>query len=218
MTTADPTIRFATAEGRYITSLISSPRTHLTPTSTTDVPIILALIHELATYERASSSVLATEATLLSTLSFPSNPQKGYAKTLLIYPPTASPPSKANEAPETQNTRDTQAPTCAGMALYYSSYSTWRAAPGIYLEDLFIRPEFRGRGYGTSLLRRLAVETRGMGGERLEWSVLKWNEPSLKFYEGKGVGAVRMEEWVGMRVEGEGLGRLAGEGEGPRAN
>lgn len=101
------------------------------------------------------------------------------------------------------------------MALYFTSYSTWRAAPGIFLEDLFIRPEFRGRGYGTALLRALAKETLRIGGERLEWNVLKWNEPSLRFYEGSGIGAERLEEWVGMRVDGERLGRLAGvEGEG----
>jgi len=76
---------------------------------------------------------------------------------------------------------------------------------------LFIRPEYRGRGYGKALLRRLAQETEAIGGKRLEWSVLKWNEPSLKFYEG--IGAVRMEEWVGMRVDGERLGELAGGGE-----
>lgn len=87
------------------------------------------------------------------------------------------------------------------MALYFHNYSTWRAAPGIYLEDLFIRPKFRGKGYGTRLLGELARETEKCGGKRLEWSVLKWNEPSLRFYEG--LGAKRMEEWVGMRVEGE---------------
>lgn len=70
-----------------------------------------------------------------------------------------------------------------------------------------MRPEYRGRGYGKRLLQRLARETEAMGGERLEWAVLKWNEPSLRFYEG--VGARRLDEWVGMRVEGEALGGLA---------
>ena len=94
------------------------------------------------------------------------------------------------------------------MALFFPNYSTWRAAPGIYLEDLYVREQYRGRGYGTRLLRELARETERIGGKRLEWSVLRWNEPSLRFYEG--IGAERLEEWVGMRVEGEGLGRLAG--------
>lgn len=93
------------------------------------------------------------------------------------------------------------------MALYFTNYSTWRAAPGIYLEDLFVKPDFRGRGYGKLLLKELARETRRIGGERLDWSVLKWNEPSLRFYEG--IGAKRMEEWVGMRVDEGALVRLA---------
>ena len=93
------------------------------------------------------------------------------------------------------------------MALYFNNYSTWLARPGIYLEDLFIRPDFRGKGYGKRLLGELAAETVRIGGGRLEWSVLKWNEPSIKFYES--VGAERLEEWVGMRVEGvEGLEKL----------
>ncbi|KAK3176670.1 hypothetical protein OEA41_007995 [Lepraria neglecta] len=169
-TTNEPTIRFATEE---------------------DVPTILSLIHELAAYEHATSSVLATESTLLKTLSFPSSPTTGYAKTLLIY--------AASETP---------APKCAGMALYFTNYSTWRGAPGIYLEDLFVRPEYRGRGYGIALLKRLARETKAIGGERLEWSVLKWNGPSIKFYEG--MGAKMMSEWVGMRVDDEALEKMAG--------
>jgi len=93
------------------------------------------------------------------------------------------------------------------MALHYASYSTWRASPGIYLEDLFVRPRHRGKGYGKLLLATLARLVREMGGERLEWSVLRWNEPSLRFYDG--LGARRMEGWVGMRVDD-----LGGEGEG----
>ncbi|MCJ1292927.1 hypothetical protein MMC34_004480 [Xylographa carneopallida] len=173
-TSDEPTIRYATED---------------------DVPTILTLIHELATYEHASSSVLATPASLLATLTFPSNPTHGYARTLLIFPPSSS-SSSSPDAP------------CAGMALFFPNYSTWRAAPGIYLEDLYVREQYRGRGYGTRLLRELARETERIGGKRLEWSVLRWNEPSLRFYEG--IGAERLEEWVGMRVEGEGLGRLAG--------
>ena len=97
------------------------------------------------------------------------------------------------------------------MALYFNNYSTWRAAPGVYLEDLFVRPEYRGRGYGRLLLQELARETKRVGGERLEWSVLKWNEPSIKFYEG--IGAKKMDEWVTMRVDLEGLDRMTGVGE-----
>jgi GNAT superfamily N-acetyltransferase len=155
-----------------------------------DVPTILQLINELASYEHALHEVLATESTLRSTLSFPSNPSKGYAKTLLITP--------------NGSTR------AAGMALYFHNYSTWHAAPGIYLEDLFVRPDFRGKGYGHALLRELAKECVRLGCKRLEWSVLKWNEPSIKFYESEKVGAKMMSEWAGMRVDGDRLEKLAG--------
>lgn len=93
------------------------------------------------------------------------------------------------------------------MAMFFNNYSTWRGAPGVYLEDLFVQPEYRGRGYGKLLIRALARETVRIGGARLEWSCLKWNEPSLKFY--RGLGAQEMTEWVGLRVDGEALERLA---------
>ena len=160
-----------------------------------DVTTILALVKELAIYEKAGDSVLATEEKLLNTLSFPANPSKGFAKTLLIFPSTSS----------------TSQDRCAGMALYFHNYSTWKAAPGIYLEDLFVRPEFRGRGYGKALLQRLAQETLSAGGKRLDWSVLKWNKPSIEFYESSAIGAKRMEEWVGCRVEGDALRKLGGQ-------
>ena len=154
---------------------------------------MLALIFELAEYENATSSVLATKESLRSSLSFPSNPSAGYAKTLLIFSPEEFEGSKE--------------PKCAGMALFFHNYSTWRAAPGIYLEDLFVRPDFRKRGYGKALFQRLAQETLAVGGKRLEWSVLKWNEPSIKFY--RSMGAASMDEWVGMRIDGEELEKLA---------
>lgn len=128
----------------------------------------------------------ATEETLRATLSFPSKPSSGFAKTLLVFPPTSSSPKP-----------------CAGMALFFNSYSSWRAALGVYLEELFVRPEFRRRGYGERLLGELALELKKnkTGGKRLEWTGLKWNEPSIKFYHS--IGAERMEEWVGMRVDTE---------------
>lgn len=158
-----------------------------------DVPVILQLIHELAAYERASHEVFATPETLLNTLSFPdSSPDHpGYAKTLLIVDSDK---------------------TVAGMALYFNNYSTWRAAPGIYLEDLFIRPAYRKRGYGKRLLGELARETVAIGGKRLEWSVLRWNQPSIEFYEN--LGAKGMEEWMGMRVDGDGLEKMGALGHG----
>ena len=172
-----------------LTNGLSNPPHELI--SLADVPTILQLINELAAYEKASHEVLATPETLLATLSFPSNPQKGYAKTFLIIDPDGH---------------------CGGMALYFNNYSTWRASPGIYLEDLFIRPNYRKRGYGKRLLGELARETLAIGGKRLEWSVLKWNKPSLDFYES--LGAVRMEEWVGMRVERDGLEKMSELGNG----
>lgn len=93
------------------------------------------------------------------------------------------------------------------MALYFYNYSTWRAKAGIYLEDLYVTPAERNKGHGKRLLVALAKEVVAMDGGRLEWSVLKWNEPSIRFYEDV-IGATRMEEWVGMRVDREALGRL----------
>ncbi|EKG14087.1 hypothetical protein MPH_08830 [Macrophomina phaseolina MS6] len=159
-----------------------------------DVPTILALIQELAIYENALDSVQATEESLANTLSFGPSPSSqaapaatsGYAKTFLI------------TAPEGE---------VAGMALFFNNYSTWTAKPGIYLEDLFVKPKYRRRGYGKLLIQELAGEVRRINGGRLEWSCLKWNEPSLKFYAG--VGAKQMEEWVGLRVDGEALVNLA---------
>lgn len=98
------------------------------------------------------------------------------------------------------------------MALHFNNYSTWRSAPGIYLEDLFVRPEFRGQGYGRALVTALAAEVVAINGARLEWSCLKWNEPSLKFYAS--LGAKQMSDWVGLRVEGEALEKLGEEGKG----
>lgn len=97
------------------------------------------------------------------------------------------------------------------MALYFNNYSTWDAAPGVYLEDLFVRQTYRKKGYGTLLIKALAEETVRIGGTRLEWSCLKWNEPSLKFY--RSLGAKEKLEWVGLRVDGEVLEKMSKEAE-----
>jgi GNAT superfamily N-acetyltransferase len=163
----------------------------------------LRLIIELATYEKEASSVEATPDKLLSTISFapgPSSPREGEpdissarpARCLMITPLNSSTP--------------------VGLALYFHNYSTWRAAPGIYLEDLYVQPDQRGKGYGKALLQALAKEVVAIKGGRLEWSVLKWNEPSIKFYESQAIGAKGMTEWLGMRVDGEGLIKLANSG------
>ncbi|KAL4773160.1 acyl-CoA N-acyltransferase [Aspergillus nidulans var. acristatus] len=158
-----------------------------------DVPLILQFIRELADYEKALHEVEATESSLLATLSFPGDTLKrGSVYTALITPPAM---------PENPS------PKPVGMALFFYNYSTWRAAPGIYLEDLYVQPAARGKGYGFKLLKWLAAKVLEIRGRRLEWSVLTWNEPSIKFY--KQVGAKAMDEWLKMMVEGEALERLA---------
>ncbi|KAI1092236.1 N-acetyltransferase [Rostrohypoxylon terebratum] len=166
-----------------------------------DVLTILEMIRELADYEHELDAVEATETTLLNTIAFaPDNVDS------------------TSTAPNTEPTSPSRPARClllfneegkpAGMALYFYNYSTWRAKAGIYLEDLYVRPTERKKGYGKKLLVELAKEVVATNGGRLEWSVLKWNEPSIKFYES--IGAKPMDEWVGMRVDREGLTKLAG--------
>ncbi|KAJ9661478.1 Peroxygenase 1 [Coniosporium apollinis] len=196
-----PTLRFATRE---------------------DVPIILGLIKELAEYENASDSVEATEASLALTLALaPSHHHNSHHKNDSSShghnsnPLPDAPLSSSSHSPPTQSTGYAKTilitakpeDEVAGMALYFHNYSTWRAKPGIYLEDLFVKPKYRKRGYGTLLLKELAKEVVRIDGGRLEWSCLKWNEPSLKFYES--LGAKQMDGWVGLRVDGEALEKLA---------
>ncbi|EHY59060.1 Acetyltransferase (GNAT) [Exophiala dermatitidis] len=196
-----------------------------------DVPVILSLIRELADYEKALDQVHATEQSLLETLSFV-DPSKegefteGYAKTLLILDNNNGGTGTGGDGDtgHNNNTTDsdvnnsgtiggastTSGPSVAGMALYFHNYSTWTAAPGIYLEDLFVRPSHRGKGFGVALLQALARECLRLNCKRLDWSVLKWNRPSIEFYESEKVGAKMLDEWVGMRVDGERLVKLAG--------
>ncbi|KAI8626525.1 acetyltransferase [Xylariaceae sp. FL1651] len=165
-----------------------------------DVPSILQMVRELADYEHELDAVEATEASLGATIAFA--PDHG---------------ESTSTAPNTEPITPTRPTRClmlfndkdepAGMALYFYNYSTWRAKAGIYLEDLFVRPSERRKGYGKKLLVELAKEVVAMDGGRLDWSVLKWNEPSIKFYES--IGANAMNEWVGMRVDHEGLTKLA---------
>jgi ribosomal protein S18 acetylase RimI-like enzyme len=166
-----------------------------------DVSTILGLIRELADYEHELDAVEATEETLLATIAFAPTGVESTSTAPQTEPTAPSRPARClllfNEA---------NAP--AGMALYFYNYSTWRAKGGIYLEDLYVKSSERGKGYGKRLLVELAKEVVAMNGGRLEWSVLKWNEPSIKFYES--IGATAMNEWVGMRVDREGLTKLAG--------
>lgn len=163
------------------------------------------MIKELADYENEPEKVLATEDSLKRTLTFApggstaqhSNP--GYAKALILRTP-ANPSTTYKYA-------DDKPGSVAGMALFFNNYSTWRSKPGVYLEDLFVRPQYRKRGWGKFLIQALAQEVLRIDGGRLEWSCLKWNEPSLQFY--RSLGAKEMHDWVQLRVDGQELIDLA---------
>ncbi|HVX89273.1 MAG TPA: GNAT family N-acetyltransferase [Gemmatimonadales bacterium] len=142
-----------------------------------DVPVILRLIQGLAEYEKLAHECIATEAALTHTL-FGERPQ---AEVVLAF---------AEERP-------------AGFALFFHNYSTFLARQGIYLEDLFVFPEFRGRGIGKQLLQRLAQLAVERKCGRLEWSVLDWNKDAIRFYES--LGAKAMDEWTVYRVTGQAL-------------
>jgi len=94
-----------------------------------------------------------------------------------------------------------------GLAVYFFNYSTWTGKPGLYLEDLFVKPEYRKMGIGKAFFGRLGKIAQEKNCARLDWSVLRWNQPSIDFYE-KGLGAMQMSEWVGMRLEEEGIDNL----------
>jgi GNAT superfamily N-acetyltransferase len=150
--------------------------------SEADVPLILSFIKELAEYERLSHEVVATEDSLREWL-FGEQP---VAEVLLG--------ESGGEA--------------AGFALFFHNFSTFLGKPGIYLEDLYVRPEFRSRGIGRTLLIHLARLARERGYGRLEWSVLDWNEPAIGFY--RGIGASPVSGWTVYRVTGQELEDLAG--------
>jgi GNAT superfamily N-acetyltransferase len=146
-----------------------------------DVPLILQLIRELATYERAPNNVVATEGGLREVLFGP----EPSAKVMLAF--------EENEP--------------VGFAVYFFNFSTWLGLPGLYLEDLFVKPETRGRGYGRALLIHLARIARDRGCGRMEWAVLDWNDPAIGFY--RKLGAEPLEEWTVFRLRRDGIERLA---------
>ena len=151
------------------------------PARVNDVPIILQLIRDLATYERAPDEVVATEEQLIDVF-FGERP---VAEVLLAF---------ERESP-------------VGFAVYFYSFSTWLARSGLYLEDLFVKPEKRGKGYGRALLVELAKIARDRGCGRMEWAVLDWNEPAIKFY--RALGATPMHEWTVFRLTREEIAKLA---------
>ena len=149
-----------------------------------DVPIILQLIHDLAVYEKEPDAVRNTPEGLEEAL-FGSNPR--------IF---------AHVAEDDGGVQ--------GFALWFLNYSTWEGVHGIYLEDLYVRPEARGAGYGKALLQTLAGIAAERGYARVEWSVLNWNEPSIQFY--RSLGALPQEEWTTFRLSGAPQAGFAGTG------
>lgn len=148
-----------------------------------DVPLIMEFIRGLAKYEKLEHEVVATEAGLERYLFG----DERVAEVLLGY---------EGEVP-------------VGFALFFHNFSTFLGKPGIYLEDLFVLEEFRGRSYGKKLLARLAALALERNCGRLEWAVLDWNEPSIEFY--KSLGASTMDEWLINRLSGKDLANLAAE-------
>ncbi|MFJ8625399.1 GNAT family N-acetyltransferase [Kitasatospora sp. NPDC093550] len=145
----------------------------------TDVPVIHAMIRELAEYEKAAHEAVATEEQLHQAL-FGADPA---VFGLIAEDGTTGEP--------------------VGFALWFRNFSTWRGTHGIYLEDLYVRPEARGGGHGKALLLELARIAVERGYSRVEWSVLDWNQPSIDFY--KSIGAVPMDEWTVYRLTDEAL-------------
>ena len=150
------------------------------PARKEEVGIVLQLIHDLAHYEKAPNEVEATEKELLATI-FIDNP-KVFCDVVDV---------------------DGE---IVGMAIWFLNYSTWQGKHGIYLEDLFIKPEYRGHGYGKALLKHLAKICDEKGYGRFQWWVLDWNSPAIEFY--RSLGAVAMDEWTVYRVSGTALKEL----------
>ncbi len=151
------------------------------PATPADVPEIVSMIRELATYEKAAHEVRVTEEQLRETL-FGDNP--------------AAFVHMAEQDGEV-----------VGFTLWFLTYSTWRGVHGIYMEDLYVRPQHRGGGHGVALMRKLAEICAERGYQRLEWAVLTWNQPSIDFYEK--LGAVNQDDWYRYRLTDEPLRRLA---------
>lgn len=162
----------------------AQPELEIRAATERDVAQILAFVRELAEYERLSHLVSATESGLREAL-FGTHPG---AEVVLALD---------NDAP-------------AGFAVYFHNFSTFLGVRGLWLEDLFVRPAYRGRGYGKALLLHVAGIAAARGCGRFEWSVLDWNEPSIRFYQS--LGAQPLDDWTLFRVTGPALQRLAGMG------
>jgi GNAT superfamily N-acetyltransferase len=160
------------------------PGPRIRPATVQDVSLILSFIKELAYFERLSHEVVATEETLRESL--------------------------FGEWRAAEVVIGQQGDDPAGFALFFHSFSTFLGRPGIYLEDLYVKPEFRGMGIGRAILVYLARLTKERKCGRLEWSVLNWNEPAIRLY--RGIGAVPMDDWTVYCVSDEALEELAARG------
>ena len=147
------------------------------PAKREEVGEVLQLIQDLATYEKAPKQVEASKEDLLNTI---------FVKDPRVFCDLVEVDGQV-----------------AGMAIWFLNYSTWQAKHGIYLEDIFIKPEYRGRGYGKALLKHLAKICDEKGYGRLQWWVLDWNSPAIEFY--KSFGAEAMDEWTVYRTSGQAL-------------
>ncbi|MBA4084480.1 MAG: GNAT family N-acetyltransferase [Kytococcus sp.] len=152
------------------------------PATAADVPDILRLVHDLAEYEREPDAVEATEADFVAALF----PAEGTSAACHV--------AVGGEGEERR---------VVGIALWFLTFSTWTGKNGIHLEDLYVEPAHRGSGLGKALLLTLADECRARGYRRLEWTVLRWNTPSIEFYES--LGASPQSEWETYRLDGDGL-------------
>ncbi|HYJ86550.1 MAG TPA: GNAT family N-acetyltransferase [Pyrinomonadaceae bacterium] len=159
----------------------STESLRIEPATERDIPLILEFVRGLAEYEKHLDRVEATEERIRKTL-FGAEPA---AQVVFAYD---------NDTP-------------VGYAVFFYTYSSFVALPGMYLEDLFVKPEARGKGVGRELLRYLARLAKEKGCSRIEWAVLNWNEPAIGFY--KRLGAVPMDEWDVYRLSGTDLDRLA---------
>ena len=163
----------------------TSKNFEIRPARVQDVPFILELIRDLATYERAPNEVTATREQLIDVL-FGERPA---AEVLLVF----------------------EGKSPVGFAVYFYNFSTWLGRPGLYLEDLFVKPDKRGKGYGRALLVELAKIARNRECGRMEWAVLNWNEPAIKFY--RTLGARPMDEWTVFRLTRDEIATLADSGQ-----
>ncbi|MFN7021720.1 MAG: GNAT family N-acetyltransferase [Phycisphaerales bacterium] len=164
---------------------MTAERARVRPAVPGDIPLILSLIRELAEYERAPEQAVATPELLESNL-FGAGLGRGPTVECVI--------GEIDGRAE-------------GFALYFHNFSTWLGKPGLYLEDLFVRPGSRGLGLGKALFRHVAGVAVARGCGRMEWSVLDWNTPAIEFY--RSMGAVAMDEWTVHRLTGEALNRAA---------